>query len=282
MKNKLLLDNAHSFIYENCSKNVKTKIADHSNAYIYPTHYKIFSNISNCRVTSDNPYLMTDGALNAIVEYFDFYDNGKQKCTKQDILFCREENIGSYCLDLFTNLIKDLHLAGNNVVEQALCEYIPFAEYTAYKLLIDKYSISPEDYNKYGILTPLPKEDDLVKKAITYLNSSNKDIFEIFKDFIKETTSFKKLDNKIYGFIENKLIPNLKRYNDTHFDGLITKYIIDLRLGKIISVLTGSSAYNDCEFEKKHYSDLFTKDIDYIYARTKIQEKQLDNKHSVI
>ena len=276
MKSKLLLDNTHAFIYENCSKNVKIKIAGRSNADIYPTRYKMLSNICNCKITSDNPYLMTDGALNAIVEYFDYYGNEEEKCTKQDILFCKGKNIGTYCLELFTNLIKDLLIARNSIVEQALSEYVPLAEYTAYKFLIDKYSIPTEDYNKYGILTPLPKEDQLVNNAILYIYLSNEDIDEVFKAFINETTSFKKLDNKIYDFIENKLIPNMKCYNDTHFDGLITKQIIELRLGKIISVLLGVPEYTDSKFEQSNNYTLFTKDLEYIKARSELQKNFIE------
>lgn len=273
MENKLLLDNTHAFIYKKCSKNVKIKIAGHSNADIYPTRYKMLSNICNCKITSDNPYLMTDGALNAIVEYFDYYGNKKKKCSKQEILFCKEQNIDSYCIGLFTNLIKDLLLAKNNIVEQSLCEYIPLAENTAYKSLISQYSLTINSYEKYGIPKSLPNENDVINKAILYLYFSNNDIDEVCKAFIKETTSFKKLDTKIETFINEKFIPNLRQYNDTHFDGIITKQIIELRLGKIISLLVGDPTHTDCKLEQSHYYTFFSKDLEYIHARAELQKR---------
>lgn len=273
MKKTYTLENTHNYLYSHCSRNVAEKIQNHKNSIIYPTHYKILSNICTNRRTKDNPYLMTDGALEAIIYYFKYYDNGSHTCSKQDILFCQKDEMDAYFQGLFSNLIMDLYIEGNKVVNQALSEYIPLSENSAYKYLIDKYAIPETDYNKYGIPQKLFNEKDLINNAISYLYFSNNDIDIIFMEFIDQTKSFKKLDTQIETFINEKLLPNLYLYNDSHFDGIITKQILELRLSKIISLINFTQEYDDCLFEQNHYYSFFAKDLEYIHARSELQKR---------
>ena len=176
---------------------------------ILPTNPKLLSYILNCKTTAkNNPYLITDGAIYALLEsdYFQFND-------ESEILWGTEEEILSYLEDLFIKLWQEYIPAYPEIIESEYyqCDYLPFAKY-----LVLNNAIVKENNEFLEVLFGISKDEILsnytneFNKSIKYVFKRNENWFESeWLDFVSKTKTFTKLDKLIDSFVSEKFIPKL-------------------------------------------------------------------------
>lgn len=209
MNNKNILD----FFYSKATNRIKAQYEmAHQPKYgdILPTNPKLLSYILNCKTTTkNNPYLITDGAIYALLnsDYFQFN-------TESEILWGNEEEILSYIEDLFVLLWHEYISSSIEIdSEYYQCDYLPFAKH-----FVIKNTIVNENNEFIEVLFQTSKEDILLNyetvsyDAIKYVFKKNKNWFiSEWLKFVSETKTFTKLNKIIDSFVSKIFVPNLVR-----------------------------------------------------------------------
>ena len=207
MNNKAILD----FFYGKASNRIKAQYEmakQPKYCDILPSNPKLLSYILNCKTTAkNNPYLITDGAIYALLnkDYFQFN-------TESEILWGKKEEILSYIEDLFVLLWHEYISSSPEISsEYYQCDYLPFAKH-----LVIKNAIANENNEFIEVLFRVSKEDILSNyetisyEAIKYIFKKNKNWFipEWLK-FVSKTKTFTKLNRIIDSFVSEIFVPNL-------------------------------------------------------------------------
>lgn len=208
MNNKNILD----FFYSRATKRIKAQYERaHQPKYcdILPSNPKLLSYILNCKTTTkNNPYLITDGAIYALLnsDYFQFN-------TETEIPWGKEEEIDLYIEDLFFLLWEEYISSSLEINSKYYqCDYLPFAKHLAIK-----NAIVNENNEFLEVLFQTSKEDILLNdktisyEAIKYVFKKNKEWFKTeWHNFASKTTTFTKLNKIIDSFVSDIFVPKLK------------------------------------------------------------------------
>lgn len=274
-----------NYIYKNCINRVKKRLEELglpqisicpsdkslvSHFFNYEKNYEKYKNSAKLykkksNPLKNNPYLITPKLLNGLDESGDacgivpvlgFKD-------EYEVLWGTNKEFNNNLHQIFRNIISDLldiHTYDKEI-NNALCDYVPFAKYSTYLQLIQKTHFPVLPY--YGIT-----EDEIFfnignaeANAIDFLYSKpdlKKDFNERFSNFIKKnelekkyTNIDKKLTNK---FVQPELIPLLEKYAPSGDSlGLRVKSIIEHDLSQskdLILAHEENRTLSDSEYTK--------------------------------
>lgn len=249
----------------------KSLVSHFFNYEKYENSAKLYKKKSN--PLKNNPYLITPKLLNGLDESGDacgivpvlgFKD-------EYEVLWGTNEEFNNNLHQIFRNIISDLldiHTYDKEI-NNALCDYVPFAKYSTYLQLIQKTHFPVLPY--YGI-----REDEIFfnidsveANAIDFLYSKpnfKKEFNEKFSKFTrphdskqeknpKTHTIYTNLDKKIANnFVKPDLIPLLKKYAPSGDSlGLRAKNIIEHDLSQskdLILAHEENRTLSDSEYKK--------------------------------
>ena len=264
--------------------NLCNKISDSKIKYsdIYPDDPKLISRIINCKLTKNNPYLLTD---NAIENTFDNEKLGLLNVLKfsniKELLWGSEDEINDYIKEIYDDIIMQLidnKNYGNFILDDILIDYVDFAFYSAYHTfdkLIDKNHCIPLIY--YG----MTYDEIDIKYFNTLLEASERlyklcknDFKSIFNIFIETFVNFKKLDTKFEEtFVKKMFIPMLEKYKPNIDSlGYRVKKLVENDFKHIPQIITNS---ND-ESIKNYNIPLFEATCKYMIELSKLQKNKSD------
>ncbi len=268
-----------NYIYEHCSTNVKKFLTDKSAIDIYPENFRLLYSIAqNKRTQRNNPYLMTDAVLSAIIEF----STERLDCNNVNelsILFCEHKDLSIYICDLIKNIFTDLYhdTDYNILVTTALKSYIRFAELQAYKdIMLDKHlfknEISEDEHLKYGLPKHFPSFDEAFYAAISHVYFTSKHIETSCYDFINATKSFKKLSKHLTEFIKSNIIPAIEKYNRTEaIDGNAIYSTFKNNYSNFICLINEKRKYDDNGRTLEYFYQRIVYDMEYITNISKLQ-----------
>lgn len=177
---------------------------------------KLFSLAINCKLTDDNPYLLTKTSVEGIRRNLKFDDN-------TELMFGDKEEIASYTEELFfmffDEYVEDCSLF--------YCDYLPYSKvHTLIDLLSEKGLRRRNKEFRETLFGSTKKEltkqlDSLTEKARRFVYQKNKEWFgQELNRFIKETTSFKMLPKKIDKFARDVFLNRMNENIPTSKDSL--------------------------------------------------------------
>ncbi len=270
--------NTIDYIYSMCAKRVSEKIADKKLKLheIYPSDPKQISWIQNNKRTKNNRYLVSPAVL---YKYDKDYGTvgiipklGFKNC--MEVLWGTEKEIDSYLPTLFCNIMNDLLTDEIDVdidINNLLCDYIPFAKYSAY------WDILFKTENQFPAIFFGIKEDTVVKhidnardKAIEHLFHKCKEDFKnSYIEFASDTISFSKMDKIFVEYCTQSIIPFLKKYIPAEDSlGLRVKNLISADLSKVAKLMTTTEnrGLEDIQRRLIHASTAYIDQLESIQA----------------
>lgn len=176
---------------------------------ILPSNPKLLSYIINGKTTTkNNPYLITAGAIDALVAIKKF-----PLKTAKEILWGNQEEIDLYIEDLFFLLWEEYISSSQEInSEYFQCDYLPFAKH-----LVIKNAIVNENNEFLEVLYQTSKEELLLNdkiitnESIKYIFQKNKEWFQTeWEAFASKTSTFTKLNKIIDSFVSDIFVPKLK------------------------------------------------------------------------
>lgn len=225
-----------NFFYKKTSIRVTRKWEENHLAQddIVETNRKLFSHVINCKITDDNPYLLTPTSMNGIRQNLKFKDDA-------ELMFGDRQEIEEYAEELFGLFFDEYVVQPNDMFSEDTyqlfyCDYLPYAKnYISLALLSDE-NIQTNDYEFREALLGTTRHDlikqqlPLITKARHFLYQNNKEWFleEIF-NFIAKTASYKFLPSRIDSFAHDIFIKTIKDHLPTSKTslGIRTKEIFE-------------------------------------------------------
>lgn len=218
--------NTVDFIYRSCLDTIKTeqkkqkKKADE----IYNDRFLV-SHILNGKIDKrKNPYLFTPSFISEAKNNLRFNSITDMVFGNSEEMF--RKMLRCYIEDLFT-YDHDIYEA----FEKCMIEYVPYAKYSTFKSIKEKYHISLLE--NYLIYDELVNECNMIKlsmEAIDFLLSQEafvRQIRMLFDDFYNNETLFTKLDTKLEFFSKEKVLPFFVEYSSKPFIGRRIKELIE-------------------------------------------------------
>lgn len=227
------------FIYENASKRIQNRIntLGVSRGDVLNSD-PLLSNILNNKRTRNNPFLIPDYAF-----YFkprkeikiEGIEYGFLPVLKfrnhQEVLWGNDEEKNKNIEGFHWNLIFDLETTQAELIDKALCCYIPYSKLKAYKKLLA--DCDDREYALKYFLFDIKEFDNIPivrKKAIEFLllvpeykEKFKKLIYELY-----EFNSFSGLNKKLETFVKEKFVPLLEDcFINNNTLGMRTKMIIE-------------------------------------------------------
>ena len=140
---------------------------------------KLFSHVINCKLTDDNPYLLTPTSMAGIRKKLNFSDN-------TEVMFGDKREIEGYAEELFCLLFDEYVIPANDMIPTGTyqvfyCDYLPFAKNFVSLTLLSDESTKPDDLGIREALLGTTIQDlyaqrqPLNKKARHYVYLKNKD-----------------------------------------------------------------------------------------------------------
>ena len=208
------------FFFKRTSSEIKKRITSSSLSYedIYPNNPKMLSYVTNNKVTDKNPYLLYDIIIKSLISTIQ--KNGTEIqlfINETDVLWGNNLEINNY-IDYvysysFTYIMKN-HDKFDIDKELLLLNYVPYVKYRTYYELYNNPNRNPI-FELYGMAKDVLSYNYPIqrKNAYHFLYNLIKNDFEcIFKKFIENTKTYKKIDTEFDKFLKIEFCGILKNY----------------------------------------------------------------------
>lgn len=264
------------FFYEKTSQRVNLKWGENhlSQDDIVKSNRKLFSHVINCKITGDNPYLLTPTSMSGIRKNLGFKDDA-------ELMFGTRLEIEEYAEELFGLFFDEYIVASNDIFPKDTyqifyCDYLPYAKNCASLDLLSGKNLKKNDREFREALLNTTRKDlirnleKLTDKARHFVYLKNRKWFleELFR-FTDNTPSYIKFPKRIDTFAKEIFVKKIKENIPTGRNslGIRTKELFESDLAIIDQELRVYGWQND---EEEYKYKLFSASLSYINNLEKI------------
>ena len=218
------------FFYKKTSKRVNEKWGENhlSQDDIVKSNRKLFSHVINCKITGDNPYLLTPTSMSGIRKNLGFKDD-------TELMFGTRQEIEKYAEELFGLFFDEYVVTPNDIFPKDTyqvfyCDYLPYAKNCASRDLLSGKNLKKNDREFREALLNTTRKDlirnieTLTDKARHFVYLKNRKWFleELFR-FTDNTPSYIKFPKRIDTFAKEIYVEKMKENIPTKSKEILQK-----------------------------------------------------------